>query len=108
MTTPQGEQRQQATLDEVLHVLREHSPILQRRYGVRTLGIFGSITKGPSEQANDIDLLVEFDDRPLSLFDFVVLKAELSEMLKADVDLVEKRTLKPRIAEGTTDEVIYP
>lgn len=35
-------QRQRPTLDDVLHTLRLHLPALRERYGVHTLGVFGS------------------------------------------------------------------
>ena len=81
-------------------------PDLRARYGVRSLGIFGSYVRGEQGAGSDLDLLVEFDDRPLSLFDFVRLENEVSDALNLKVDLVEKRALKPYIGQHILAEVV--
>jgi hypothetical protein len=50
--------------------------------------------------------LVEFDDRALSLFDFVGIEHYLSDLLGVKVDLVEKSTLKPVIGRHVLEEVL--
>jgi predicted nucleotidyltransferase len=42
---------------------------------------------------SDLDLLVEFDSRPLTLLQFIALEYELSDQLQIRVDLVEKSAL---------------
>jgi uncharacterized protein len=59
-------QRQRPTLDDVLRTLRAHLPELREDYGVRTLGVFGSYVRGEQRPRSDLDLLVEFDTRPLT------------------------------------------
>lgn len=86
-------------------VLREQMPELRRRYGVRYLGIFGSWVRREQTKASDLDLLVEFDDRPLSLFDFISLENHLGDLLGIKVDLVEKNVLKPYIGRHILREV---
>ncbi len=81
-------------------------PDLETRYGVRYLGVFGSYVRGEQSEQSDLDLLVEFDDRPLSLFGFVRLENELSDALGVKVDLVERRALKPHIGRHILAEVI--
>jgi len=93
-------------LDQLRAQLRELLPDLYARYGVRSLGIFGSYVRGEQDPESDLDLLVEFDDRPLSLFDVVRLENELSDALGLKVDLVEKRALKPHIGRRILAEVI--
>lgn len=94
------------TLTMLLEQLRLLLPDLHARYGVCSLGIFGSYVRGEQDEESDLDLLVEFDNRPLSLFDFVRLENELSDALNLKVDLVEKRTLKPHIGQHILREVI--
>ncbi len=90
----------------LLRQLHSLLPDLRARYGVRSLGVFGSYVRGEQEPGSDLDLLVEFDDRPLSLFDFVRLENEVSDALNLKVDLVEKRALKPYIGQRILAEVI--
>jgi predicted nucleotidyltransferase len=70
------------------------------------LGVFGSYVRGEQDPNSDLDLLVEFDDRPLSLFDFVRLENEISDALNLKIDLVEKRTLKPHVGQHILREVV--
>ena len=94
------------TLTQLLHQLRTLLPDLQELYGVRSMGVFGSYVREQQASDSDLDLLVEFDDRPLSLFDFVRLENELSDALNVKVDLVERRALKPHIGRRILAEVV--
>ncbi len=91
---------------DFIRILQMHLPELQRTYGVRTLGLFGSFVHGEERSASDLDVLVEFDDRPLSLFQFIELEHYLSDLLDVRVDLVEKATLKPAIGRRILAEVV--
>ena len=74
-------QRQRPTLDDVLRTLRVHLPELREHYGVRTLGVFGSYVRGEQRPRSDLDLLVEFDARPLTLIQVIALEQHLSDLL---------------------------
>lgn len=93
-------------LDDILRVLRDHLPELRQRYGVRTLGLFGSCVRGRQVPSSDVDLLVEFDERPLTLFEFIRLERYLSDLLGVRVDLVERSALKPAIGRRVLQEVL--
>ena len=93
-------------LDEVRATLRARLPELRRQYGIRSLAIFGSYVRGEQMRGSDLDLLVEFDDRGLSLFDFVEIENSLSETLGVKVDLVERSTLKPAIGRHILEEAL--
>ena len=99
-------QRQRPTLDDVLRTLRVHLPELREHYGVRTLGVFGSYVRGEQRPRSDLDLLVEFDARPLTLIQVITLEQHLSDLLGVQVDLVEKKTLKPAIGRHILQEVV--
>jgi len=87
-------------------MLRLHLPDLRRQYGVQSLGLFGSYVQGDQRTGSDLDLLVEFDDRLLTLFQFIALENYLSDLLGVKVDLVEKETLKPAIGRHILKEVV--
>jgi predicted nucleotidyltransferase len=93
-------------LDDLRQKLRAQLPVLRERYGVQWLGVFGSFARGEQHGESDLDLLVEFDDRPLSLFQFIALEDELSDALGVKVDLVEKSALKPAIGRHVLAEVV--
>jgi predicted nucleotidyltransferase len=62
------QQRDDRDLTYYLTLLRQHLPALREHYGMRFLGVFGSYVRGEQRRGSDLDLLVEFDDRPLTLF----------------------------------------
>jgi len=93
-------------LNAILGILRRHLPELRERYGVRTLGVFGSYVRGEQRGRSDLDILVEFGDKPVTLFDFVALEQELSRLLGVSVDLVERQALKPGIGRSILEEVV--
>jgi predicted nucleotidyltransferase len=76
---------------------------LADRYDVRSLGVFGSYVRGEADPQSDLDVLVEFANPP-SLFQFVRLQNELSDLLGVRVDLVMKSALKPVIGERILEE----
>ena len=92
-------------LDEIRISLRQELPRLRQEYAVRSLKIFGSFVRGEASATSDLDLLVEFDDAP-TLFGFVRLENELSQLLGVKVDLVMKKALKPKIGQRILKEVI--
>ena len=91
--------------ETLLKQLRTALPQLQERYGVRTLALFGSYARKSYNRRSDLDLLVEFDERPLTLLQFIALEQELSDLLEMKVDLVEKRALKPAIGKQILEEL---
>jgi predicted nucleotidyltransferase len=94
-------------LDEILSILRLHLPELRERYGVASLGVFGSYVRGQQRERSDVDVLVEFERTP-TLFQLVHLQNQLSGLVGAKVDLVLRRTLKPAIGQRILAEVVYP
>ena len=73
--------------DEILKKIREQWPRIAR-FGVKRLGIFGSVARGDSTEASDVDVLVEFE-KPLG-WEVVDLREYLQELLGTKVDLVTR------------------
>jgi len=93
------------TLNEVKEVVRQHSSILQERYGVSVVGIFGSYVRGEEKAGSDIDLLAEIL-KPISLLELVGAELYLSEVLGVKVDLVPKRSLRAELKETILKEAV--
>ncbi len=85
--------------------LRGMLPGLREEFGIREVGVFGSWVRGEQSEGSDLDLLVDFDDRPLSLLDVVRAENYISDTLGVPVDLVERSALRPRIGERILREV---
>src|SRR3990172_764079 len=83
-------------LETILEALREMLPMLQARYRVRDIGLFGSYVRKGEDSGSDLDVLVTFDEPP-SLLRFLALENLLADRLGLPVDLVMRDALKPRI-----------
>lgn len=95
-------------IEQIVAKLRENKPLLQNKYGVRTLGVFGSYIRGEQRKKSDVDILVEFEaDARMDLLTFIELENNLSDLLGIKVDLVMKTALKPRIGKRILEEVVY-
>ena len=94
------------SLSVVVSRLRAHAPALMSR-GVTDLWVFGSVARGDARPDSDVDLLTEFDpNAPLSLVGLASLRADLSDLLGAPADLVERNTLHPRVREAAEREAV--
>jgi len=93
------------SLEEIQAILHEHLPELRRQYGVMSLGIFGSYTRGDAKKRSDLDILVEFE-RIGTLLEYIKLEDTLTDLLGVKVDLVDRSTLKHGIRARILREAI--
>lgn len=92
-------------IDVIIEKLRKNKPIVENKYGVKNLEIFGSYIRGEQKKGSDLDILVEFH-RTIDLFKYIELENFLSKKLGVKVDLVMKDTLKPRIKDRILKEAV--
>lgn len=83
-----------------------------RRWRVTELSLFGSVLR-PEEfrEDSDVDVMVSFEpDAPWTLFDFVEMGDELTQLFGRKADLLSKRALKNPIRRQSilsTARVLY-
>jgi hypothetical protein len=94
------------TLEAIKEKISKNKRLLEEKYNVKSIGIFGSFAKEISDKDSDIDILVEFSKTP-DIFDFIKLEEFLSNLLGTKVDLVTKKALKPLIKETILKETVY-
>ena len=92
-------------LAELLHNLREQLPLLQKKYHVETLRVFGSYVRHEQTKDSDLDILVTFTELP-GLLDFIALENHLTDTLGIQVDLVLEDSLKPALNPIIQAEII--
>jgi predicted nucleotidyltransferase len=94
------------TTENVLEKLDTHKNKL-KSYGVKRIGLFGSLTRGEQTPESDLDILVEFE-RDQKIFDnYMDLKIFLEELFACNVDLVVKEAIKPALNESILESVKY-
>lgn len=86
--------------------IRAHWQIIQDKYNVKELGLFGSVVRGEQKKRSDIDILVDYNKIP-DLLDFIALEIYLGKILKKKVDLVHKKSVRPELKEIILNEVVY-
>jgi uncharacterized protein len=91
---------------ETLALLAHHKPELQRRFGVRSLVLFGSRAREQSQPDSDIDLLVEFDG-PATSARYFGLQFYLEDLLGGPVDLVTSQALRPELRPFVERDAIH-
>jgi predicted nucleotidyltransferase len=57
------------------------------KYKVKSVAYFGSYALGNQTDDSDLDLLVEFDDPFVSLYDLIGLEMEIEMQLKTPIDI---------------------
>lgn len=93
-------------INQIKKILDQNSISLRATYGVKKIGVFGSVSRGENLESSDIDILVEFS-KPIGLFKFIELEEHLGILLGKKVDLVTKNALKHAIKEDVLKEVVY-
>ncbi|NPU99813.1 MAG: nucleotidyltransferase family protein [Brevinematales bacterium] len=94
------------TLAEIVEVLQAQKLLLEQKYHIREIGVFGSYVRGEQTEKSDLDILVSFTENP-NLFEFFDLRDSIGKLLKTKVDLVTKDSLKPNIGKHILSEVKY-
>lgn len=92
--------------EEIFNIIRSNKLILETRFGVMRLGLFGSFVREQQRKKSDIDLLVSFG-REIDLFEFIDLREFLESRLHQKVDLVMESALKPTIGRRILSEIEY-
>jgi uncharacterized protein len=89
----------------ILDRLNSEAPGLRKRYGVKSLAVFGSMARGDDRQGSDVDILATFEGR--ATFDnFMGLKLDLEELVGRPVDLLTPKCLRPDMRAEIEKEAI--
>jgi uncharacterized protein len=81
---------------QALQSLSEHKAVLQQRFGVTRLALFGSTARDVATVNSDIDILVNFDGAATSQRYFGV-QFYLEDLFGCSVDLVTEKALRAEL-----------
>lgn len=90
---------------KILASLQSVKPVLEEKYGVDMLALFGSYSRNDATIDSDIDILVGF--RQALGIEFIDLAYELEDLLHHKVDLVSIKAIKPKYFEALKEQLIY-
>jgi len=74
---------------EYIEILKTCEGELKQMYGIRSLVIFGSVSRGEQKEESDVDIFV---DMAPNLYRLANLKRFLENKLKTKVDVVRKHS----------------
>ena len=94
------------SFQEMINIIKENKKLLEDRYKVKEIGVFGSFVSGEQKSGSDVDILVDFYEVP-DLFEFINLERYLQMILKKKVDLVRKPVVRKELKEKILNEVVY-
>lgn len=72
----------------VLTELEQSLPLLRKRFGVETIGLFGSVARGDENEQSDINILYLFAEDRGNLSEFIGLQEYLEELFGREVHMV--------------------
>lgn len=70
---------------EYIDLIKAHAEELRTQFGVRTLRLFGSVSRGEHREGSDVDVCVEMEPK---LFLVIRLQRYLEELLQCPVDVI--------------------
>jgi len=91
---------------QALELLSKSKTLLQEKYGVTTLALFGSTARDTATENSDIDILIAFEGKADSKRYFGSL-FYLEDLLKCPVDLITETALRQEIKPYIEAEIIY-
>ncbi len=94
------------TKEEILKILKESKSVLNEKYKIKEVGLFGSYLRGEQKELSDIDILVDFNEGA-DLFDLVGVSLFLEEKLNYKIDVVPKNALREELRENILRAVVF-
>jgi predicted nucleotidyltransferase len=90
---------------ETLQILAAHRDELTHM-GVKTLAVFGSVARDEARPDSDVDIVVEFQS-PATFDGYMDLKFFFEDLLGHPVDLVTRKSIRPRLKPQIESEALY-
>jgi uncharacterized protein len=92
--------------NEIIRILKELKPVLEKDYNITEIGLFGSYLRGEQNQDSDVDILLDHKSG-LTFFKLIDLEKLLTDKFNIKVDIAFKKYLKNNIGKRILSEVNY-
>lgn len=93
------------TTSEYIELIKAHADELRTLFGVRTLRLFGSVSRGEQREGSDVDVCVEMEP---AIYMVVRLKRFLEQLLQCTVDVVHMHPhINPYLLKDIERDGIY-
>ena len=93
------------TREYYISLLTSHAEELKKNFGVKTLRLFGSVSRNEQKENSDVDVCVDMEPK---MFLVVRLKSFLEELLQCSVDVVRMHNhINPFLLKEIEHDGIY-
>lgn len=90
----------------VLAKLEASFPEIRERFGIETIGIFGSVARGEDSESSDVDVLYEFEEGRGDLYEYAGATEYLETLFNRKIDFVSIRWMNPRLRKYVEPDMI--
>ena len=92
--------------DYILNILAQYKKNNDDKYGIKKLGLFGSVARDEANDSSDVDICIE--TKTPDMFALVHIKEELQNLFHASVDIVRLRErMNPYLKKRIDKDAIY-
>ncbi len=97
----------QSIKPRVLALLERELPTLRDKYGIETIGIFGSVSRGEDTPESDVDIVYSFRPEMDTYENLLDLGDFLEGLFQRRVDLVSEEWMSERFRVCVMSEAIF-
>ncbi|MDU9376621.1 hypothetical protein McpSp1_12440 [Methanocorpusculaceae archaeon Sp1] len=90
----------------VLAILEHELPYLREKYGIQTIGIFGSVSREEDTPDSDIDILYTIRSDKVDYDAFIELNEYLKDCLGRNIDMISLQCMRPQFRKNVEPEMI--
>ncbi len=92
--------------DCILNLLAQYKQNNLDKYGIESIGVFGSVARDEAKESSDVDIYIQ--TKTPDMFMFVHIKEELQNLFHKSVDIVRLRNrMNPYLKKRIDKEAIY-
>jgi predicted nucleotidyltransferase len=90
----------------ILNLLSRYKQNNHEKYGIKNIGVFGSVARDEATELSDVDICIE--TKTPDMFMLVHIKEELQDIFHKNVDIVRLREkMNPYLKKRIDKEAIY-
>ncbi len=92
--------------DYIISLLTQYKKNNRNKYGIESIGVFGSVARDKTTDSSDIDICIE--TKTPDMFILVHIKDELQKLFHKNIDIVRIREkMNPYLKKRIEKEAIY-
>ena len=92
--------------EDVINKLKEHLLELQELFGIKNIGIFGSVSRGDDTPESDVDILYIFQKNRGNLQDYAGAIDYLESLFEREVNFVSLEFMNPNLYPYVEKDII--